>query len=277
MRSRFEQRGQGGGIEVDPGNEINDRRAGLDRRSLGKAGRGDQPRHRLDRQIHGQIIAVGPGQAVTRPRGINKTRVDPVQHLPADAEPVHNPGCEILKQHVAAFDHAEQQRAAAFVLQVQGDRALVGVQHRDRKGRALARRRPATERLALRRLDLDHVGPGLGHQQGCVGTLINLAEVKYDNTGQRPVDLDRHQRAFCGCTIEAACGCGDAGVNAPGPQALLMLPRRSHIVAVMGDGYNYLDPDQPGALLLSVDAQPLGEAALPASVPQRPPHDKEPK
>jgi hypothetical protein len=28
----------------------------------------------------------------------------------------------------------------------------------------------------LRRLDLDHVGPRLGHQQGCVQPLINLAK-----------------------------------------------------------------------------------------------------
>jgi hypothetical protein len=51
------------------------------------------------------------------------------------------PGAKILQQDVAALDHPEQQRAAALVLQVQCDRALVGVQHRDRKGRALARRR----------------------------------------------------------------------------------------------------------------------------------------
>jgi transposase-like protein len=48
----------------------------------------------------------------------------------------------------------------------------VGVQHRDRKGRALAWRRPPTQRLALRRLDLDHVSPRLGHQQGRIRPLI---------------------------------------------------------------------------------------------------------
>jgi hypothetical protein len=31
-----------------------------------------------------------------------------------------------------------------------------------------------TQRLALRRLDLDHVGTGLGHQQGRVRPLIGL-------------------------------------------------------------------------------------------------------
>src|SRR5271170_4072956 len=49
----------------------------------------------LDRQIHRQIVAVGPCQALTRAGGVDQTRVEPVQHLPADAEPVHDPGREI--------------------------------------------------------------------------------------------------------------------------------------------------------------------------------------
>ena len=179
-----------------------------------KAGRRDQPRDRLDRQIHRQIVAIRPRKAVTRARGVDETRVDPVQYLPADAEPVHDPGREILQQHVAALDHSEQQRAAALVLQVEGDRALVGVQHRDRKGRALARRRPPAQRLALRRLDLDHVGPGLGHQQGRVWPLIDLAEIEHDDAGERPVGAGRHQRGFCACAIAAACGRRGLGVNA---------------------------------------------------------------
>ena len=37
-----------------------------------------------------------------------------MQHLPTDAETVHDPGREILQQNVAALDHPEQQRAAAM-------------------------------------------------------------------------------------------------------------------------------------------------------------------
>ena len=108
----------------------------------GKPVAATQPRHRLDRQIHRQIVAIRPRQPVTRARGVDEPGVYRVQHLPADAETVHDPGREILEQYVASLDHAEQQRATALMLQVQGDRALVGVQHRDRKGRALARWRP---------------------------------------------------------------------------------------------------------------------------------------
>src|SRR5246500_1058834 len=144
---------------MDPGNEIDDRRAGLDRRPIRKAGRRDQPRGRLDRQIHRQIVAVGPRQAVTRARRVDEARVYPVQYLPTDAKTVHDPGSEILQPYVAALDHAEQQRAAALMLQVQSDRALVGVQHRDRKGRAFAWRCPPTQWLALPRAALYYLRP----------------------------------------------------------------------------------------------------------------------
>lgn len=112
---------------MNPGEEIDDRRAGLDRRPVRKAGRRDQSRHRLDRQIHRQIVAVGSREAVARTRGVDEARIDLVQYLPADAEPVHDPGCEILQQHVGALDHPEQQRAAGcritgfcFWLSIQG-------------------------------------------------------------------------------------------------------------------------------------------------------------
>src|SRR5271169_3535660 len=99
---------------MDPGNEIDDRWAGLDRRPVRKAGRRDQSRDRLDRQIHRQIVAVRPGQSVTRARGVDEAWVDRVQYLPADAETVHDPGREVLQQHVTALDHPEQQRTAAL-------------------------------------------------------------------------------------------------------------------------------------------------------------------
>jgi len=124
------------------------------------------------------------------------------------------PGAKFSSKYIAALDHAEQQRSAALMLQVQSDRALVGVQHRDRKGRALTRRRPPTQRLALRRLDLDHVGPRLGHQQGRVRPLIDLAEIEHDDAGERPVGGGQHQRGFCACGIGAACGRRGAGVHA---------------------------------------------------------------
>jgi hypothetical protein len=182
---------------MDPGNEIDDRRAGLDRRSVRKTGRRDQPRHRLDRQIHRQIVAVGPGQAVTRARGVDEARVYPVQYLPADAQTVHDPGCEILQQYVAALDHAEQQRA---------ERACF-------RFRVIARLLEFS--IAIGNVVL--LPGGARRRSGLPwggSILINLAEIEYDDAGERPVGARQHQRAFCACAIGAACGRCGAGVNA---------------------------------------------------------------
>ena len=160
------QRGHRRGVEVDAGEEIDHRRPGFQRRPVRHAGDADQAGHRLDRQIHRQIVAVGAGQAISGARGVDQPRVDLVQHLEADAEPVHHPRRKVLQQHVALLGHAKQQLLAALVLEVERDRALVRVEHRDRKGRALARRGAAAQRLAVGRLDLDHVGAGLSPSAG---------------------------------------------------------------------------------------------------------------
>src|SRR5438309_5866665 len=73
------------------------------------------------------------------------------------------------------------------MLQIERDRALVRVEHRDRKCRAFAGWRAATQRLALRRFDLDDIGAGLRHQQTRVGALIDLPEIKHRHAGKRPV------------------------------------------------------------------------------------------
>src|SRR6266571_3935454 len=77
------------------------------------------------------VVLIRPAEAVPRAGGIDEARVDPVQLWPADAEPVHCPRREILEQDIGALGHLEQQGAAAFVLQIEGDRPLVRVQHRN--------------------------------------------------------------------------------------------------------------------------------------------------
>ncbi len=153
----------------------------------GKAGDAHDPRGRLDRHVHRQIVAVGAAEPEAGARGVDQPRVDLVQPAPADAEAVHRAGREIFEQHVGALDHAEQQFATARLLQIEGHRVLVLVQHRERQGGALAGIGAAAAGLAARRLDLDHKGAGLGHQQGRIGALKDLAEIDDRDPRQRHV------------------------------------------------------------------------------------------
>jgi hypothetical protein len=135
----------------------------------------------LDRQIHRQIVAVGPCQALIRAGGVDQTRVEPVQHLPAEAEPVHNRGREFssntsprstIRNNSArprsCFRFNVIARLLEFSIAIGKVVLLPGGARR-------------AQRLALRRLNLDYIGRGLGHQQGRVRPLIDLAEIEHDD------------------------------------------------------------------------------------------------
>ena len=179
----FEQRGHYAGVEVDAAHEVDEGRTGLHRRAVGHPRHAHDAGDRLDGEVHGLVVAVRPRDAVAGAGGVDQRRVGRVQHVPADAQPVHHAGGEILQQHVGLLRHADQQGAAFFRFEVEGDGALVGVEHGD--GQGLAVGRAAAQRLAVQGLDLDDFGAGLGHQHGGVRALIDLAEIEHGYSGQR--------------------------------------------------------------------------------------------
>ena len=181
------ERGHDAGVKVNPAHEIDEGRAGLNRRPVGKAGYAHDARGGLDRHVHRQIVAVGPADAEPGTGGVDQPRVYLPQPAPADAETVHRAGREIFEQDIGALDHAEKQFAAALVLEVQRDRVLVLIQHRKRQGRALARLGAPPPRLTVQRLDLDDEGARLRQQEAGIGALKDLAEIDYRHVGERPV------------------------------------------------------------------------------------------
>ena len=155
-------------------------------RPVGKAGDAHDPRSGLNRHVHRQIVAVRPADAKARAGGVDQPWVDLMQPAPADAELVHRAGREILEQHIGALDHAEQQLAAARVLQIQRNRVLILVEHGEGQARTLARLGAAPPGLAARRLDLDDERACLREQQAGIGTLKDLAEIDHGHIRQRP-------------------------------------------------------------------------------------------
>ena len=171
-----EQRGDDAAVEMHAGEEVAQRRARLHRLAVGKAGDVHDAGHRLHGEVHRRIVAIEALLAVAGALRIDEARVDLVHRLDAEAEPLRHAGREVLHQHVGALDHLDQQVAPLRVLQVERDRALVGVEHRERKRRAADHAAPA-QMLAALRLDLDHVGAGLRHQEGRVGAVVDLGEI----------------------------------------------------------------------------------------------------
>jgi hypothetical protein len=166
----------------------------------GKPGDAHDPRGRLDRHVHCEIVPVGAADAETGARAIDQARVERVQPGPANAEIVHRPGRKVFEQYVGVLGHPFEQSSAALVFQVQGDRVLVLVQHGKGQGRALTRLGAPTSRLAARRLDLDHEGAGFREQKARIGPLKDLAEIEHSHIRQRRIGPRLHHRLilhFC--------------------------------------------------------------------------------
>ena len=94
------------------------------------------------------------------------------------------PGAKFSISTSARRDHLDQQVAPLRVLQVERDGALVGVEHREGQRRAADHAAPA-QVLAALRLDLDHVGAGLRHQERRVGPVVDLREIDNGDAVER--------------------------------------------------------------------------------------------
>ena len=170
------ERGHDRAVEMDAGHEIADRRAGLDRRLIRKAGRIDDAAHRLHHQIHRRIVAIRTVLPVARARPVDQPRIDLVQVGGTEPETVHDARREVLDEDVGARHHLAQQFAALFGLEIERHRLLVGVEHRERQGGA-AHVAAAAQMLAAERLDLDHVRARHRHQKRRVGPVVDVREV----------------------------------------------------------------------------------------------------
>ncbi len=62
-----------------------------------------------------------------RDRDVYEPRVHPLQHFPADAEPIHDAGAQVFDQDVGLADQFLEDALALRVLQVERDALLVAV------------------------------------------------------------------------------------------------------------------------------------------------------
>ena len=144
-----------------PADEVDDRRADLQRRPVGLAGDAHEPAHRLQQQVVAGQARGALGGAERGDRARHKARVALAQRVAAEPPRGHQAGAEGLDQHVGALAERPRQLAVAVVDEVERDRALVAVEA-EVVGRVLAvpRRSPGARVVAAAgALDLDHVGP----------------------------------------------------------------------------------------------------------------------
>ncbi len=191
-----------GGLALDDGGEDADRgvqpRAGvgqaadgLGRRAVGRAGHAHGARHRLGDPLEALVVRVRPAAAEALHGGRDQPRVERVQRLPAEAEPVHRARAHVLDQHVGGLHQVEEHGAPALRLQIERDALLARVEQQEepRVLAALVGERGAAG-LAGGRLDLDDLRPEPRQHLGAARSRFVLGQVEDTN----PVEGLGHDR-----------------------------------------------------------------------------------
>ncbi len=108
-----------------------------------------------------------------------------VQRLPAEPEPLHGSGAEVLDDHVGTAQQIVEHGAPARVLQVEGEALLVGVEEEEAPAiDAGPVGEPDPVGLAGQGLHLDDLGPQPGEQLRARGAGFVLGQIDDPDTVQ---------------------------------------------------------------------------------------------
>ena len=177
-----------------PGEEVADARAAGDAARARRPGRSDDAAHALRDDVERRPLGVGtragPGIAEAADRRVDEPRVPHAQPLVADAETVHHADAGVLHHGVGPVDEAEEDVPVGGRAQVEHHRALVPIDAREVASvvAALAiggKGRQRAAHVALRRLDLHHVGAEVGEQHRAEGPREGLRQVEDAEVGER--------------------------------------------------------------------------------------------
>ena len=178
-----------------PGQDVADRHADLGRAAaVGVGGAGDrhQPADGLDDEVVAGPVGRRAARSVARDREVDEPRVERPQRLVVEPEPGEAIAPEVLDQDVRVGQQPAQDRRAVGALEVEAEAALVAVDREEIGGgprpgldRADPRRTPAAGRIALRWLDLDHLGAEVAEQHRAVRPGQDRRAVDDAESGER--------------------------------------------------------------------------------------------
>ena len=141
----FEQRDQNSHGAEQPGAKVGDRDTDAHRPLPGQAGDRHQAAHALRDLVEARPARIGPVLAEPRNTTEDDLRVDLLEVLVVDLQPLLHVGPEVLDHHVGLLHHAPERGEPLGRLEVQRDGALVAMQVLEigtlaRTARRLARR-----------------------------------------------------------------------------------------------------------------------------------------
>src|SRR5712672_2129437 len=165
--------------EMQTGAGVADLRAGDQRRALAEAGRRGRTAGALRHVLVDLAFLIG-SRAEALDGGDDHARIELVDVLPGQPHAVERAGREILHQHVALLDQPIEDLPAFRMLGIDGDRALVAVEHGEVEavGPLHVAQLPARDVAHAGPLDLDHVGAHIGEQLRAGGARLHVREVE---------------------------------------------------------------------------------------------------
>src|SRR5215472_5914381 len=169
--------------EQQPGAEIVDRDADSHRPLTRQPGDRHQTAHALGDLVDSRPLGVGPTLAKPGDAAIDDARVDRLDRLVIDAEPVFDLRAEILDDDVSLFRQLEEDRFALLRLQVQGQAALVAMQVLEIE--AIAAGAGDIASRLTRWLDLDHIGAPIGELTNRRRTGTGMTQIEDGKAGER--------------------------------------------------------------------------------------------
>ena len=164
------------------------------------------PAHSLDHVVVGRALRVAAVLVKAQRHGIDQPRMARGQAVVVDAQPPRGRGAHVVHEDIGRGQQRVQARHVAGGLEVQHHAALASVQVEE-KGTHLriARAADHAHRIALRRLDLDHLGAHIREQLGRHRPEHEVAGVDDAHAGQRTCHIRSSWLNVARVSVRAAC------------------------------------------------------------------------
>ena len=147
---------------------------------------GRESRDGLQQHILPGPVAIGSVGSVAGERAVDEARIEFVEPLPSESQPIHRSRAETLDQHVGSGEQVVEHLPRLVGLEVDGDASNVAVAEQEEDAHAIEKgigSRPRPLERPGRWLDLDHVGPQIGEQLACGRALQEVGEADDSDAG----------------------------------------------------------------------------------------------
>jgi len=193
----LDQRHEDGDRRVEAGSDVDERDPDADGPAFGRSVDGKHPDEALNDRVVTGTTAEGTVGAEPGDAAVDESGKPLGQKSTPDSPPLEGSGLQVLDQHVRAFEQREQQLSARGYREIDADGPFVPVDTEEVGGVSVEKGgAPVAGFVALRRLDLDHVGAVVTQDLRAERSSQNSGEIDdldtREHTRSRALAIDGH-------------------------------------------------------------------------------------